>query len=146
MTLNISGIPVEISKRNIKNMRLYVKPPNGDVMVSAPLSMSDDVIVKFVRSKTSWIKKQVDKINNQPCQSKREYVSGETLNVWGKQYNLQVKIGKKNSFILSGDTAILTTRKKSTIDQRKKTVHEWYRKLLKAEITRLLPKWEMKTN
>jgi predicted metal-dependent hydrolase len=84
MILNISGIPIEVCKKSIKNMHLYVKPPNGHVTVSAPLSMSDVVIERFVRTKVSWIKKQVAKFDNQPRQSEREYVSGETLYVWGQ--------------------------------------------------------------
>jgi len=37
---------------------------------------------------------------------------------------------------------VLTTRKESTVEQRKKTVNEWYRKLLEAEIEKILPRWE----
>lgn len=84
--LNISGIPIEVCKKDIKNMHLYVKPPNGNVVVSAPLTMSDAAIERFVRTKASWIKKQVAKFDNQPRQSEREYVSGETLFVWGKRH------------------------------------------------------------
>lgn len=140
--LNISGIPIEVCKKDIKNMHLYVKPPNGNVTVSAPLSMSDEAIERFVRTKTSWIKKQVANFDNQPRQSEREYVSGETLYVWGKQYYLQTEYGPKNSLVLSGDKAVLTVRKESTAEQRESFVRGWYRELLKAEIGRLLPKWE----
>jgi len=140
--LNISGIPVEVCKKDIKNMHLYVKPPNGIVTVSAPLSMSDEAIERFVRTKTSWIKKQVAKFDNQPRQSEREYVSGETLYVWGKQYYLQIEYANKNSLTLSGDKAMLTVRRESTAEQRENFVREWYRGILKAEIVRLLPKWE----
>jgi predicted metal-dependent hydrolase len=140
--LNISGIPIEVCKKRIKNMHLYVKPPNGKVTVSAPLNMKDETIERFVRTKASWIKKQVAKFDNQLRQSEREYVSGETLFVWGRQYYLRVEFGYKNSLILSGDKAILTIRKESTAVQREKFVREWYRDLLKSEITRLLPKWE----
>lgn len=139
---NISGILVEVCKKSIKNMHLYVKPPNGTVMVSAPLSMSDEAIERFVRTKASWIKKQIAKFDNQPRQSEREYVSGETLYVWGKQYYLQTEYGSKNSLVLSGDKAVLTVRSGSTAEQRENFLREWYRVLLKAEIARLLPKWE----
>ncbi len=140
--LNISGIPIEVCKKNIKNMHLYVKPPKGDVTVSAPLSMSDEAIERFVRTKTSWIKKQIAKFDNQPRQSERGYVSGETLYVWGKQYYLKTEYGSKNSLMLSGDKAVLTVRRESTAEQRENFVREWYRVLLKSEIARLLPKWE----
>ena len=137
--LTISGIPIEICKKNIKNMHLYVKPPNGKVTVSAPVSMSDEAIERFVRTKVSWIKKQIAKFDNQRRQSLREYVSGETLYVWGKQYYLQTEYGSKNSLVLQSDKAILTVRKESTAKQRENYVKKWYRDVLKTEITRVLP-------
>ena len=140
--LNVSGIPIEVCKKRIKNMHLYVKPPSGKVMVSAPLKMSDEAIERFVRTKVSWIKKQVAKFDNQLRQSEREYVSGETIYLWGKQYYLQTAFGSRNSLVLSGDRAVLTVRRESTAEQRDNFVREWYRGLLKAEIVRLLPKWE----
>jgi len=144
VTLNISDITIKICKKNIKNMHLYVKPPGGSVTVSAPLAMSDAAIERFVRTKVSWIKKQIGKFDNQPRQSEREYISGETLYVWGKQYYVQTVYGNMNSLVLSGDRAILTVRKGSIVEQRDNFVREWYRKLLKAEIARVLPKWEQK--
>lgn len=145
MLLTISGIPVEVIKKRIKNVHLYVKAPNGNVMVTAPLSMSDEAIEHFVQTKISWIKKHMSKFQNQPRQAQREYVSGETLYIWGKQYRLQTEYGNRNSLVLNGDTAILSVRKESTAMQRKKFVRQWYRELLKTEIGRLLPKWEKTT-
>lgn len=143
MRITIVGIPVEIQKKNIKNLHLYVKPPDGLVTVSAPCGMSDEAIERFVRLKIDWIKKQSEKFDNQQRQTEREYVSGETLYVWGKQYFLQVEYGTgKNMLALSGNRAVLTVRKESTATQRGAFVNEWYRALLKEEIARLLPKWE----
>jgi hypothetical protein len=143
--LNIAGIPIEVCKKSIKNMYLYVKPPNGRVTVSAPLAMSDEAIERFVRTRVGWIKKQVDKFDNQLRQSEREYVSGETLYVWGKQFFLQAEHGNRYTLNLSGERAIFTVRKESTAAQRDNFVREWYREQLKVEITRLLPKWERMT-
>src|SRR5665648_253515 len=142
MMLYISGIQIEVCKKTIKNMHLYVKPPNGNVTVSAPLSMSDDAIERFIRTKVSWIKSQIAKYDNQLRQSEREYVSGESLYLWGKQYYLQTEYGNKNSLVMFGDKAVLTVRKESKAKQRENYVREWYRELLKAEVARLLPKWE----
>ncbi|KQO18071.1 M48 family metallopeptidase [Paenibacillus sp. Leaf72] len=145
MMLIISGMPIEVCKKNIKNMHLYVKPPNGNVMVSAPLSMSDEAIERFVRTKISWIKMQVSNFDNQLRQSERKYISGETLYVWGKQYYIQTQYGNKNSLVLSGNKALLTVRKESGIEQRENFIREWYREMLKIEVARLLPKWEKAT-
>lgn len=126
-------------------MHLYVKPPDGHVSVSAPETMSDAAIERFVRTKLSWIKRQTQSFDQQPRQSKREYVSGETLYLWGKQYFLLVEYGNKNDVDLRGDSVILTVRKGSAANQRGNVINEWYRKRLKEEITKILPKWEEKT-
>lgn len=139
----ISDIKVEIVKKDIKNLHLSVLPPDGRVRVSAPLRLSDESLELFVRTKLSWIKKKQEKFAVQPRQSQRQFVSGETLYVWGKQYYLQVVYSYKgNSLELLGDRAILAVRKESTVKQRESYVNEWYRGLLKEEIQKLLPKWE----
>ena len=143
MHTEISGITIEIIKKNIKNMHLSVLPPNGRVRISAPLRMSDESILMFARTKLSWIRKQQEKFAIQERQSEREYVSGETLYVFGKQYFLRVEYSYKgNSLVLSGEEAILTVRKESTSKQREAFVNEWYRALLKEKIEIYLPKWE----
>ena len=146
MDLEIAGIPVKVIKKDIKNLHLYVKPPDGHVEVSVPQHMSDDSITLFLRTRTGWIKKQQEKFREQPRQTEREYVSGETLYVWGKQYFLQVEYSnRKNALDFSGDRAILTVRKESTAKQRESFVNEWYRERLKAEIEKRLPRWESLT-
>jgi predicted metal-dependent hydrolase len=125
MQIEISGLKIEVQKKNIKNLHLSVLPPDGKVRVSAPLHLSDDSIKMFVRTKLSWIKKQQEKFKAQPRQSEREYVSGETLYVFGQQYFLRVEYSYKgNSLVLSGNEAILTVRKESTAKQREAFVNE----------------------
>ncbi len=143
MQITLSGIPIEVQKKKIKNMHLYVKPPHGKVVISAPLSMSDKAIEMFARTKLSWIKNQIKKFEEQPRNDKRQYVSGETLYIWGKQYFLEFEENKqRNSFVIDGNKVILSMRNESTVKQRESYVREQYRLLLKEEIATLLPKWE----
>lgn len=143
MHIEISEIPVEIKKKKIKNLHLYVKPPKGYVEVSAPINMSEESIELFLRTKLGWIKKQLEKFRNQERQSAREYVSGETLYFWGEPYYLKVQHGgKRNSLIAKGGEVILTVRENSTVEQRRRWVNEWYRKQLKEQVQKYLPKWE----
>ena len=146
MQIEISGITIDIQKKNIKNMHLAVLPPDGKVRVSAPMHLSDESIAMFVRTKLGWIKKQQEKYALQPRQSEREFISGETLYVFGKQYFLRVMYSYKgNSLVLNGNEAVLTVRKESTARQREAFVNEWYRDLLKEKISIYLPKWEQIT-
>ena len=143
MRIVISGIPIDIQKKNIKNMHLQVKPPDGHVVISAPASMDDKAIEVYARTNLSWVKKQIEKFQQQPRSAKRQYVSGETMYIWGKQYYLTfIPDSQKNNFEIQGDKVLLSMREDSTVRQRENYVREQYRSLLKVEIERLLPKWE----
>ena len=144
--MKIHNIEIEVVKKNIKNLHLSVLPPNGSVRISAPLSFSDENIRLFATSKISWIRAQQNKFTKQLRHSEREFVSGETIYIWGKQYYLQVEYSSKaNNFLLDGEKALLTVRKESTAQQRENYVNDVLRKYLKNEIARLLPVWEQKT-
>lgn len=143
MSLSISGIQIDVQKKDIKNMHLQVKPPDGHVVISAPLIVDDTAIEAYARTNLSWIKKQIEKYNSQQRFSERQYVSGESLYIWGKQYFLSfIPNSKKNSFELKGNHVILSMRADSTVKQRENYVHEQYRNMLKEQIVKLLPKWE----
>lgn len=146
MRIQVSGIKLDVQKKNIKNIHLSVMPPDGAVRISAPLNLSDESIKNFVRTKVAWIKRQQEKFANQARLSEREFISGESLFVFGKQYYLQVQYGIKNSLELNAKKAILTVRKESTSNQRKTFVNEWLRNKLNNEIEKKLPKWEKKTH
>ena len=146
MQIVISGIPIDIHKKNIKNMHLQIKPPNGQVVISAPLSMDDKAIEVYARTNLGWIKKQIEKFQQQPRSAKRQYVSGETMYILGKQYYLSfVPDSRKKSFKIQGNSIVLSMRKNSTVKQREKYIREQYRQLLKGEIEKILPKWEQIT-
>ncbi|KAB7788757.1 Zinc metalloprotease [Bifidobacterium cebidarum] len=49
-------------RKPIKNMYLRIKPPSGDVVVSAPNRMSERTIVDFVRGRRAWIDGNVRKM------------------------------------------------------------------------------------
>ena len=146
MRFVVSGIPIEVQKKNIKNMHLQVKPPDGHVVISAPLSMSDKAIEMYARTNLSWVKKQMEKFQEQPRSSKRQYVSGETMYIWGKQYFLTfISDAQKNVFEIVGNKVFLRMRENSSVKQRESYVREQYRTMLKSEIEHLLPKWEQIT-
>jgi len=142
----IGDIRVEVIKKKIKNMHLYVQPPNGRVRVTAPLRMNDKVIRDFVVSKLSWIKKQQTKIQEQERQSKREYVSGESHYYQGRRYLLNVLYtNKKQRVEISENNQIdFYIREGSNAEQRERLLMEWYRSELKKQIPDLIAKWEKK--
>ena len=146
MRIVISGIPIDVQKKNIKNMHLQVKPPDGHVVISAPLAVDDKAIEAYARTQLGFIKKSIAQFQDQPRASKRQYVSGETMYIWGKQYFLVfTPDNQKNSFEIQNQNIVLSMNTKSTVKQRDAYVKEEYRKILKEEIEKRLPKWEAQT-
>ena len=140
MKIVVAGVSVEVQKKKIKNAHLYVKPPDGQVVVSVPLAMADKAVELFVRTNIGWVKRQIETFRQQLRSAKRQYVSGETLYFWGKQYFLTFVVNeRRNSFVLEGSRAVLSMRASSTVKQRENYVREQYRSQLKAAVERLLP-------
>src|SRR5699024_10921678 len=118
MRIVISGIPIDVQKKNIKNMHLQVKPPDGHVVISAPLAVDDKAIEAYARTQLGFIKKSIAQFQNQPRASKRQYVSGETMYIWGKQYFLVFKPdNQKNGFEIQNQNIVLSMSSKSTVKQ-----------------------------
>ena len=142
MHFTIAGINVEVQKKKIKNMHLSIKPPDGHVVISSPEHIPDKAIEMFARTNLGYIKDAIQKFQAQPRLTKRQYVSGESLYVWGRQYYLVFTPGSKRSLTLQGDKAILTMPRESSVKQRESFVRECYRSWLKKEIEKRLPQWE----
>lgn len=54
-TVFVRGIPVNLERRRIKNMNLYIRPPHGDVLVTVPLRVSEAQVMRFLSEKEDWI-------------------------------------------------------------------------------------------
>ena len=83
--IDLGGTPVEVVKKDIKNVHLSVYPPTGKVRISAPLRMNLDTIRVFAVSKLGWIRQQQKKVTEQERESPREYLDRESHYVWGKR-------------------------------------------------------------
>ncbi|MGF6635103.1 M48 family metallopeptidase [Paraburkholderia sp. MM6662-R1] len=142
--IKVSGLSVEVVRKSIKNLHLGVYPPNGRVRVAAPLSVSDDAIRLAVIGKLGWIRRQREKFEAQPRQSKREMVSGESHYFQGRRYRIRVAYhdGPATVALRNKTTMVITVRPETSAEQRLRIVERWYREQLKAEIPALLAKWQ----
>ena len=75
----------------------------------------------------------------------RQYVSGETYYIWGKQFFLEFKPSQKRAFKIDGNKIILEMKAESTSEQRERFIREEFRKILIEQLNRLIPKWEETT-
>lgn len=142
--MTVSGIAVEVVRKDIKNLHLGVYPPNGRVRVAAPLVVSDEAVRLAVIDKLAWIRRQKAKFAEQPRQSEREMVNGESHYFLGKRYRLRVHEQDAPARVaLRGIASLdLFVRPGSSAEQRETVLLRWHREQLKALIPPLLEKWQ----
>lgn len=142
--ITVSGLTVDVVRKDIKNLHLAVYPPAGRIRVAAPLRVSDDAVRLAVISRLAWIKQQRSKFTSQARQSEREYVSGESHYFQGSRYRLNViyQAGAPRVSVRNKTTLDLYVRENSDQAQREKVLLAWYRQQLKELLPPLIAHWE----
>ena len=144
--ITVGGIAVEVVRKDIKNLHLGVYPPHGRVRVAAPLVVSDEAVRLAVIDKLAWIKRQKTRFAEQPRQSPREMVNGESHYFLGRRYRLRVHEQDGPSRVALRGVAVLDlfVRPGTRAEQREAVLLRWHREQLKALIPPLLKKWQAK--
>ena len=142
--LTVSGIRVQIERKDIKNLHMGVYPPNGRVRVAAPLVVSNDAIRLAVIDKLGWIRRQRAKFAEQPRQSAREMVNGESHYVFGRRYRLRVhELPGKQYVALRGIASLdLFVNPGRTTEQREAVLLRWYRQQLQELVGPMVDQWQ----
>lgn len=142
--IEVSGIPVTVVRKDIKNLHLAVYPPKGRVRVAVPLRTSDETVRLAVISRLGWIRKQQSSLEEQQRQSQREMLTGESHFVQGRRYRLDVieQDAPASVVLRNGRTIELRVRPGTDEEKRRDVLQRWYRQLLREQIPDLLSKWE----
>lgn len=137
---------MDVVRKKIKNLHLGVYPPHGRVRVAAPPTVSDDAVRLAVINKLAWIKRQRSRFSEQPRQSSREMVNGESHYFLGRRYRLRVREREGPAGVAVRGVSALDLFVPHGFDavQREAILNCWYRSELKALIPPLLKKWQRK--
>lgn len=141
--IDLGGIPVDVIKKDIKNIHLSVHPPTGRVRIAAPLRMNLDTIRVFAISKLAWVKQQQQKLREQEREAPREYLERESHYFWGRRYLLKLVEHESAPRIeIRHNKMYLYARAGLSEAKRQSVVEQWYRIQLKEAIPPLIEKWQ----
>jgi predicted metal-dependent hydrolase len=141
--LNLGGVAIDVTFKDIKNVHLSVYPPRGRVRIAAPRRMRLDTVRVFAISKLGWIKQQQRKLQKQDREPQREYLDRESHYVWGKRYLLKVSESENPPVIeLKGNRMLLPVRPGADKKKRHNLLEEWYRGQLRELVPGMIAKWE----
>lgn len=122
-------IEFTVSFSNRKTLAIEVEA-NGEVNVIAPIGVSEEEIIKKVKSRATWIvQKQYEVRNVNVNKVNREAVNGESYLYLGRNYTLQLMIKEyinKIEVKLFRGKFIVTTPTKDE-EKIKAALKEWYR-------------------
>ena len=106
--------------------------------------MTNEAARLAVIGKLGWIRRQRARFEEQPRQSKRQRVSGESHYFLGQRYRLNVVVqnGPARVAVCNKRTLDLFVREGSDTAQRERVMQAWYRRQLKALIPSLVAPWE----
>ena len=144
--IDVGGTPVEVVRKDIKNLHVGVYPPRGRVRVAAPLHLDDEAVRLAVISRLGWIRRRQAEFEGQERQSQREFVTGESHYFDGRRYRLDVveRRGAPAVRLLNNTRMGLQVRPGADRDAREAVLHRWYRRQLRDRLSPLLAKWEPK--
>ena len=100
--------------------------------MSAPSHIDDEAVRLAIVSKLPWMRRHQKIFAEQPRQSEREMVSGESHYVDGRRYLLRVVTGDGPSQmrIIGNSTLLMYVRPGTGRVKREKLLNEWYRQRL----------------
>lgn len=143
--IEVSGTPVAVVFKDIKNLHISVYPPEGQVRVSSPRQYGEEQIRLAVVQRLAWIRQEQKRFATADRQTKRLMVEGETHYVLGRRYRLRVveHVGR-TTLNIKGDRLELRTPADTDRDYRFRKLEDWYRGILQKELSSLIELWEKK--
>lgn len=143
-TITVSGLEIQVHRKNVKNLNLRVYPSKKEVKVSVPKRAPDSVVHEFIASRQSWIRKHLNRVSTKRNISKLTFESGDTIYVWGEPFTLHIifKEQAPKVFLKDDGTMTLQIRPGTSRIKREQIINEWLRAQMKEEIPKLIAKWE----
>jgi predicted metal-dependent hydrolase len=137
-------MPVEVVRKDIKNLHVAVYPPVGRVRVATPFRLDDDAVRVAVISRLGWIRRQQARFADQVRESQRELATGESIYFRGRRFRLEIIEDPESAGVRVATNSRIQLRCRPGADraQREATLNDWYRERLREQIPPLLRKWE----
>ncbi|WP_454786115.1 M48 family metallopeptidase [Legionella sp. WA2024007413] len=143
MIIELDGIPIEISRKKIKNMNLRIYPPDGLVKVSVPLRFSEQLIRQSLESKSAWIHKQRERIRNRAVLEACTFETGSTIVFRGNKYLLIIEEHYGPAQIkIQNELIYCYTQPNSTPTQIQTLIEGWYKQQMQRLLPELIHRWE----
>ncbi|MBO5270206.1 MAG: M48 family metallopeptidase [Clostridia bacterium] len=149
-TVDLSGIPVTVTRKRMKTMRLRVVRADLSVRLSVPLSTSDEKVMLFLSSREAWIRETLEALRATAVSMNDEVTDGAPIDLWGVRYLLRIEeTGNRYQVSppdpISGEV-LYRVPKGSSVEKRTEHLRDFYKEALASYVAQILPTWEKITD
>ena len=132
------GISVQVTRKQIRNLHLRVKPGCEELFVSVPYAVTDAEILSFLDAHAAWIDRHYAAcIQQKPALPLED---GAVLSLFGMPLPLVLQAGKRRGYSYRDGTLALTLTR-GTQQEIQALLRAFYSEQLQARVTALLPLW-----
>jgi predicted metal-dependent hydrolase len=143
--IELGDLTIRVTRKAVKNVHLTVHPPDGRVTLVAPTNTRPEVARAYAISKLAWIRQQQRRLEAQPRESPRQYVSRESHPLWGRRHLLTVvEADAPPKVAVDHRRILLSVRPGSDLAKRAEVIHAWHKRLLHEEIPPMIARWEVR--
>ena len=135
VTISSQEVEVDIIRSSRRTVALYVKP-GGTLLIRAPWFVPVNLLMQFVRQKTSWIERQLRRLKDvRPPAGSSLTVDGSVIPFHGSQVTVRVTSGGRNSAVLKENELCLTMAGEISAERITALTEAWYLREAKRHFT-----------
>lgn len=135
--------PIELDRKNIKNLYIRIVPPDGIVRISAPRRMPDRMIREAIEKRLTWIMTHRMKMLERPAQPVHDYKTGDRILYFGRKYPIQNVRGRRSDAVkFNGKQLLIPCWEGQTSEEAQNSLYRWYAGQLQDAAEPLLEKWQ----
>lgn len=129
----------QLTRKDVKNVNLRIKP-DGRILVSANVKVPVLFIDDFIKQKQTFIIKVLDRCEEKrkyQVEYPRQYVSGESYRILGKNLRLKVVEASTEEVFSDGVFVFLKVKYKDDFHVKEKLINQWlkeYRNRIFGEV------------
>ncbi len=135
VTLSSQEVEIDIVRSSRRTVALYVKP-GGTVLIRAPWYVPVNLLMQFVRQKTTWIERQLMRMKDvRPPALPSSIEKGSVIPYMGSQVTVMATAGDRNSAVLKGNELHLTLAGAVSAERITALAESWYLREAKRYFT-----------
>ena len=135
-TIEVNGVSVLVTRKNVKYLRLRFLPSKNEVHASIPFGVGDEELRAFIASHTDWIKKRQTMLKEQAV-----VVNENEAYLLGQCYPLRCFADSRASYAVMENSIDLYLPNPDAPEQRQALLLHIYRAELLAVLDELVPQW-----